>query len=98
MKDIDSETVQAIAELKAAMGQVWKGIGISSENLPFVLQRFWLSDDSRHLRCDGIGLAITQRLVKVMGGQIEVESERSEGTTFKFSLPTISNVETQQLD
>lgn len=69
------------------------GIGISSEDLPFVFQRFWRSDDSRHLRCDGsgIGLAITQRLVKVMGGQIEVESERGAGTTFRFSLPIASS-------
>lgn len=86
-------TVQTWAERE----KVWvmvkdTGIGIASEDLPFVFQRFWRSDDSRHLRCDGsgIGLAITQRLVKVMGGQIEVESERGEGTTFRFFLPTAS--------
>lgn len=65
------------------------GIGISAEDLSHVFQRFWRSDHSRRLRCDGsgIGLAITERLVKVMGGQIEVESEQGKGTTFKFCLP-----------
>ena len=64
------------------------GIGISPKDLPLVFQRFWRSDHSRKLRCDGsgIGLAITERLVKVMGGQIEVESEQGKGTTFKFFL------------
>ncbi|KAM3092528.1 sensor histidine kinase [Phormidesmis sp. 146-35] len=69
------------------------GIGISSEDLPLVFQRFWRSDHSRRLRCDGsgIGLAITERLVKVMGGQIEVESEQGKGTTFKFFLPVAAS-------
>ncbi|MEP0915345.1 ATP-binding protein [Leptolyngbya sp. DQ-M1] len=66
------------------------GIGIASEDLPFVFQRFWRSEHSRSLRCEGsgIGLAVTERLVRVMGGWIEVESELNRGTTFRFCLPT----------
>jgi signal transduction histidine kinase len=65
------------------------GIGIYKADLPHVFERFWRSKDSRHLRCDGsgIGLAITKRLVEVMGGAIEVSSELGEGSTFRFSLP-----------
>jgi len=65
------------------------GIGISSEDLPFIFQRFWRSEHSRNLRCEGsgIGLAITERLVRVMGGWIEVESNLGQGTTFRFCLP-----------
>ncbi|MEX0270482.1 sensor histidine kinase [Leptolyngbyaceae cyanobacterium UHCC 1019] len=65
------------------------GIGISKADLPHVFERFWRSKDSRHLRHDGsgIGLAITKRLVEVMGGMIEVSSELGEGSTFRFSLP-----------
>ncbi|MGG6269069.1 sensor histidine kinase [Leptolyngbya sp. AN03gr2] len=83
-------TVRAWAD----RGKLWvmvkdTGIGISSEDLLLVFQRFWRSDHSRRLRRDGsgIGLAITERLVKVMGGQIEVESTLGQGTTFKFCLP-----------
>ncbi|MBE9009765.1 sensor histidine kinase, partial [Pseudanabaenaceae cyanobacterium LEGE 13415] len=35
----------------------------------------------------GIGLAITERLIRVMGGWIGVESELGRGTTFRFFLP-----------
>jgi signal transduction histidine kinase len=69
------------------------GIGISSEDLPHVFQRFWRSQQSRSLRCEGsgIGLAITERLVKVMGGRIEVESVLGQGTTFRFYLPIVTS-------
>jgi signal transduction histidine kinase len=65
------------------------GIGISAEDLPFVFDRFWRSQSSRHIRCNGsgIGLAITKRLVEVMGGRIEVESTLGQGSIFRFCLP-----------
>ncbi|MBN8564860.1 MAG: HAMP domain-containing histidine kinase [Leptolyngbya sp. UWPOB_LEPTO1] len=70
------------------------GIGIADKDLPHVFQRFWRSDHSRHLRREGsgIGLAITERLVKAMGGQIEVESELGQGTAFKFCLPIHASI------
>ena len=65
------------------------GIGIDPKELPFVFDRFWRSPSSRHLRVDGsgIGLAITQRLVKAMNGKIEVASQLGQGTTFRVSFP-----------
>ncbi|BAZ43485.1 integral membrane sensor signal transduction histidine kinase [Chondrocystis sp. NIES-4102] len=65
------------------------GVGIATEDLPFVFERFWRADPSRasHSGGTGIGLAITRRLVELQGGQIEVESELGRGTTFRFSLP-----------
>ncbi len=83
-------TVQTWAEREKLWVMVKDtGIGISAEDLPSVFQRFWRSDDSRHLRQDGsgIGLAITERLVRVMGGRIEVESELGRGSAFRFCLP-----------
>lgn len=70
------------------------GIGIAAKDLPHIFQRFWRSDHSRHLRREGsgIGLAITERLVKAMGGQIEVESELGQGTAFKFCLPIYASI------
>jgi hypothetical protein len=65
------------------------GIGIASENLPHVFERFWRAEKSRNQRTGGtgIGLAITKRLVELQGGQIEVRSEEGVGSQFQFSLP-----------
>lgn len=65
------------------------GIGIASENLPHVFERFWRADRSRsrHSGGTGIGLAISRRLVELQGGQIYVESQLGSGSTFRFFLP-----------
>lgn len=64
------------------------GVGIATEDLPRVFERFWRADKSRNRNSGGtgIGLAITRRLVELQGGTIEVESELGIGTTFRFSL------------
>lgn len=65
------------------------GQGIAPEDLPHVFERFWRADRSRDRASGGtgIGLAISQRLVELQGGTIDVESEVNQGTTFRFSLP-----------
>lgn len=65
------------------------GIGIASEDVPHVFERFWRADRSRdrHSGGTGIGLAICRRLVELQGGTIEVESQLNQGSTFRFSLP-----------
>jgi signal transduction histidine kinase len=74
--------------------QVWvavidTGIGIASEDLPKVFERFWRADKSRsrYSGGSGIGLAIARHLVELQGGKIEVESQLGKGSTFRFSLP-----------
>lgn len=64
------------------------GIGINSENLPYVFERFWRADKSRarHAEGAGIGLAITRRLLELQGGKIEVTSELGKGSIFTFYL------------
>ena len=65
------------------------GIGIKSEDLPYIFERFWRADKSRsrYSGGTGIGLAITRRLVELQGGTIEVESEVDKGSIFRFSIP-----------
>lgn len=65
------------------------GEGIAAQDLPNVFERFWRADKSRarHSGGTGIGLAISRRLIELQGGQIEVESHLSEGSTFRFFLP-----------
>ncbi|MEP7137706.1 MAG: ATP-binding protein, partial [Chloroflexota bacterium] len=64
------------------------GAGIASEDLPFIFDRFWRGDRSRSDRAhSGLGLAITRQLVQAHGGEIAVQSEVGEGTTFVIELP-----------
>ncbi|MGB3495060.1 MAG: ATP-binding protein [Elainellaceae cyanobacterium] len=65
------------------------GVGIAKEDLPHVFERFWRADRSRdrHSGGTGIGLAISRRLIELQCGDIAVESEMGQGSTFRFWLP-----------
>ena len=65
------------------------GIGIGEEFLPHLFKPFRQESSgfSRSHEGTGLGLTITQRLVQVMGGTIEVESRRGVGSTFRLRFP-----------
>lgn len=64
------------------------GPGISQEELPYVFDRFYRGDKSRHREGGtGLGLAISKEFVQAMGGKIEVTSELGQGTTFTLCIP-----------
>lgn len=65
------------------------GIGISARNLPHIFSRFFQADNSstRKYEGTGIGLSLVHELVKLMDGNIEVESEEGRGTRFLLTLP-----------
>ena len=65
------------------------GIGIANENLPHVFDHFYQveSETTHKWEGTGIGLAHTQELVKLMGGEISVSSSLGKGTSFFVKLP-----------
>jgi len=65
------------------------GMGISEKNLPHVFDRFWQADGSskRKYQGVGIGLALVKELVEIQGGQVTVQSQEGQGTTFTVNLP-----------
>ena len=59
------------------------GIGIKKEDLPFVFERLYRGDKSRHeVEGSGIGLTIVKSILDLHLATIEVESKESEGTVF----------------
>lgn len=66
------------------------GAGISSADLPHVVDRFYRADQSRSRRTGGagLGLAITRAVVEAHGGAVSVSSDGlGRGTTVRIDLP-----------
>ncbi len=64
------------------------GIGITSEAVDKVFDRFYRADLSRgEISGTGLGLPIAKSIAESHGGKIEVESELGKGTTFSIYLP-----------
>lgn len=65
------------------------GIGISPEQLERIFDSFTQADSSttRQYGGSGLGLVISQKIVNLMGGEIEVDSRPGHGSCFHFTVP-----------
>jgi two-component system OmpR family sensor kinase len=68
------------------------GIGIPTEEIPKIFDRFYRVDKarSRALGGSGLGLSIAKWIADAHGGRIEVQSESHRGSTFTVYLPVDS--------
>ncbi len=65
------------------------GVGIPTQDLPRIFERFYKVDRARtrHAGGTGLGLAIAKHLVEGHGGRLWVDSAEGQGSTFSFTLP-----------
>ena len=67
------------------------GIGIKESDLPHIFQAFYLAEgvNRRKYPGSGLGLSIVERLLEMLGGNIQVQSEWGKGSTFTVTLPIV---------
>jgi signal transduction histidine kinase len=65
------------------------GVGIAAEHLGRVFDAFWQVDQARSRRVGGVGLGlhVTRRLARLLGGDVTVQSVVGEGSRFTLRLP-----------
>ena len=67
------------------------GIGIDERFLPHLFEEFKQENDKKKREGSGLGLTITEKLVELMGGHINVKSKKGKGSTFTISFPLVQN-------
>lgn len=63
------------------------GVGIAPEQLPHIRQKFYQTDPGNP--GSGLGLALVEEIVRLHGGQLEIDSELGVGTTVTVTLPRL---------
>jgi signal transduction histidine kinase len=66
------------------------GIGIAPEHLERVFDPFWQVDQSetRTVGGTGLGLSVSRRLARLLGGDVTVESTPGHGAIFRVRIPS----------
>jgi signal transduction histidine kinase len=77
-----------------------EGVGITSEHLPFIFERFYRGPQpgNGELHSGGLGLAIAQAIARAQGGSIECQSAPGSGSAFTIVLPMSQSLETRAED
>ena len=66
------------------------GIGMSTEQLEALFRPYTQFNGARACEGSGLGMALSRRLARMMGGDLRVASTPGHGTTFTLSLPAIA--------
>jgi signal transduction histidine kinase len=81
--EIAGRTVDGFVALSVKDG----GIGVPAADLPRIFEPFFRSQNASASVGTGLGLNLADRIVRLHGGRIEVDSREGEGSTFTIKLP-----------
>jgi two-component system sensor histidine kinase MprB len=79
----------ALVEVSVANGEVSvrdHGPGVAAEDAPRVFDRFWRSNNARHLPGSGLGLSIVKDVAEAHGGSVILERPSDGGARFRLRL------------
>lgn len=81
-KQVSEENIELYVAVKDT------GVGIREEDIPKLFMAFQRMDSTVRSKNDrtGLGLAITHRLIEMMGGRLEVQSVYGKGSVFSFKI------------
>jgi signal transduction histidine kinase len=83
-------TMKALQDIQAVEVIIAdSGAGIQSEDLPYIFERFYKKDKSRHSSSggSGLGLSIAKEIVELHGGKIRAYNPPEGGSVFEMMLP-----------
>lgn len=66
-----------------------EGIGISSEDLNHLSERFFRAGNATNTQGTGLGLHIVMKYLELIGGRMEIQSELNKGSCFTIRLPLL---------
>jgi len=86
---LELERVQRDGRRWAEFRVVDSGIGIAKEDQPRIFEPFEQVDTSTTRRFQGVGLGLylSNRLARIIGGRLSVQSEPGKGSTFTLHIP-----------
>ena len=92
--DARSATLDGLPAIELAVTDT--GIGIPSQDVPRLTERFFRVDRarSRDLGGTGLGLAIVKHIVQAHAGRLIIESALGQGTTARVTLPAATDGDT----
>lgn len=86
----DNKTVEAILKFNTDSIQITiidKGIGIPVDDLGNIFEPFYRATNARSYTGSGVGLSLTQKIINLHKGSIEIFSNLNEGTKVEFVFP-----------
>ncbi len=85
------EVVLVCNAVRMQVSVIDTGDGISSKDLGLVFDKFYRGVGDDAPQSVGLGLTMSKRIIEAHGGDIWVQSEEGEGSTFTFSLPLLES-------
>jgi signal transduction histidine kinase len=67
-----------------------KGIGIDEEEMKKIFEPFFRAENARNISGNGLGLSLTDKIIRLHSGTISIDSQLNKGTVITISIPFLS--------